>query len=437
MSVSVYSMEPAFERSVAGLCMTSSKFWRRVGKRIEPGMVSDPVVRTALRCCHALCEDGSAPSPLLVCQRARRFYDDGTISDEDLLALRELAEDAVENDGEIAVDSVVTELSYHLKRSIEFDAIMKGQDLWRSRQDVTEISEMLMRARSINNTDTSLGVSFGSTKVDAIRRSMVVTRAATGIGELDILLKGGSKRGAYSVITGATGSGKSSFLAQVTTHSIVTGIPTAIVTLELSEADYFVRILGNIVDIDYEDILEHDPIAATAQERIDNLDADFPLAHCSIKYMEPGASVDDIDEWISEESAETGVEPGMIIVDYGTLLSEPTAKERWASVQRVSEKLRALAVRRNAWMWVGNQTNREGMQTKIVKNYHTADSLGIPKTADLHVTINPGGDGDDETIVFHIAKNRHGPKNISTTDLYPEFAKGRIAPMEFPDGWPL
>jgi hypothetical protein len=73
-------------------------------------------------------------------------------------------------------------------------------------------------------------------------------------------------------------------------------------------------------------------------------------------------------------------------------------------------------------------------KTKRIQNHHSAESKGIPKNADYHITINPRDDG--ETVLLHIAKNRYGKSYGDVGPFAHEFEKGRISQITR-RGWPF
>jgi replicative DNA helicase len=434
-----YGFDPMFETIVVELSCSSVSFWNRVGQEVQPDRLGSPTNKLVLEACRSIGAEGRPPtSPVIVTQRLSRWHESGRLSVEELAAAKELLATAAEDAAAFDEDQVVAELAPVLRRAMEHTALKTGFDRFSKKRSLEDVERILSKAKRLGASDTGAGSRLGKHTVAFCRERTNIERLRTGVPDLDGELRGGSKRGTYCIVSGATGSGKSMFIDHVVAESVSYGIGSAIATLELGEEDHHARIMGNLVDIDYDDILCRDASAREAEERLGVLEENGLLGFCSVKYFTPRATtVPDLDEWITVEEQKYKQKIEVVGVDYGTLLAGTEKKVKHEEMTDIAESLRAWAKRRGLWLWVGNQVSGEGMNSKKVKkveNHHGAESKGIVKTADLHVTINPRDDG--ESIMWHVAKNRHGPAGGDVGPLPVEFEKGRVAPV-VRTGWPF
>lgn len=438
--VDLYGLDPLFERIVAELCAVRSQFWGRIGKDIDPERIGDPDAKLALQIARSVAyETKNAPSsaPVLI-QRAQRWHAQGKLSADALGSVRELFLDAIDDGEGFDGDMIATELAPVLRRELEKAALEVGYDHFAKRKDMGQVEAMLAKAKRIGSVDLSQGSRLGSSIVQGIVQRASYTRRPFGVRELDSALGGGQRRGTYCVISGSTGAGKSMFCDHAVAEHVSFGWACAVATLELSEDDHHARIIGNLVDLPYDDILRYPDVALESEKRLRVLEEDGLLGFCTVKmFTARSTTVADIDEWLDIEEQIAGRKIETVVVDYGTLLSDPEKKVRHEEMSSIAEQLRTLAVTRDVFLMVPNQANAEGMnsgKTKRLENHHSADSKGIPKTCDLHITLNPRDDG--ETLMFYVAKNRHGASGEEVGPLPVEFEKGRIAPA-IREGWPF
>lgn len=437
-----YGLHPSFETIVAELAATRPSFWGRVGHEIDPDRFVDKGARLCLRACKAIAAEGAPPStPAIVLQRVYSWLEAGKVDGEELKLAREICDAATEDAAGFNEESVVRELAPALRRALQKTALESGIQAFGKRGDLEQAEKLLARAKRIGVSDISIGSRLTPQTVSNVADKNKTVLMSTGIEELDTELKGGIRRGTMFIVTGSTGTGKSMMVDHMITHAITHKMPSAIATLELSEEDHHARIIGNLCDLPYEDILRYTEVASEADRRMRAVCEDGLVAFCSVKYFTAGAAtVEDIEQWLEMEEMVHNVKIEVLGVDYAQLLAASPHKKtaaRHEALTEIAKDLRAMAVRRNLWLISPNQANGEGMdskKTKILQNHHVAESKGVPKNADYHITINPRDDG--ASVLYHVAKNRHGPSYQDVGPLPHEFEKGRVV-MIVRRGWPF
>src|SRR5690606_9812382 len=82
--------------------------------------------------------------------------------------------------------------------------------------------------------------------------------------------------------------------------------------------------------------------------------------------------------------------PDIICLDYLNLCLSARIRQgkKHEIVQAVAEECRGLAAEYNACIWTGTQVNREGYKSGDPKLDNTSDSMGLPFTADLFLSLS-------------------------------------------------
>lgn len=436
--VKSYGLDARFEQWVAELSTSSTSFWGRVGHEIDPDRIADRPSRLVLEACRAISVEGRPPSaPVIVRQRLQAWHQAGRVDLEQLEAACEVLDAAEEDAGMFDEDAVVAELSPVIRRAVELAAIEVGSMAYAKHQDMGQMAKLLERAKRIGETDVSVGSRLSAHSVADILAKTTRTRLGTGITELDAETGGGPKIATLTVFTGGPKSGKSMAMDHMITNAIISCVPSAIATLELEEVDHHARIIGNLCDLPFQDILDYPDVAEEATERMKCLEEDGLLAFCAVKWFPQRATtITDIVRWLDAEEQVYGVKIQCLAIDYYQLLAGEDKKARYQELDDIAKDMFNLAKKRGIWIVTGNQSNAEGMnqrKNKVMGNEHSGESKGITRTCDLHITINSRDDG--ESILWHIAGHRYGPTGGDVGPLPHEFERGRVAPA-IRRGWP-
>ena len=114
-----------------------------------------------------------------------------------------------------------------------------------------------------------------------------------------------------------------------------------------------------------------------------------------------------------------GIEPGMIIVDYGDLLRPLSIKrEKRNELESIYEELRSIAGEFNLPVWTASQTNRSGLNADVITMESISEAFNKCFVADFIFSVSRTvEDKNNNTGRIFIAKNRNGPDGI----VYPIF----------------
>lgn len=431
-----YGLDETFERIVAELSATNQAFWKRIGCHVDPDRLVGGDAKLVIQAARSVWAEGGMPTVVVLRQRIRRWLNDGKMTARDANVANDLLDAAVEDAPAFDPESIVMELQPVLKRSMEKAALDTAYEIFGKKGDMGSVAEMLTKAKRIGMREQALGTRLTSSTVNYVWEKAQVQKLNTGIDELDAHL-GGLRRGTFTLITGATGTGKSMALDHIHAHCISSGMPSALATLELMDDDHHSRIIGNLVNMPYEDPQMYEREKRKAEKRLRVLEQDGLLSFFTCNYFPAEATtVDEVIEWVKAEEQFYGIPIPVIGIDYAMQLTEPKKKARHEEIKTIGNKLRTWAKQERRWVISPHQGTGETMDQKKVKtigNKDVAEGKGIVRATDLHLTINLRDGG--ETIMIHVAKNNHGESGGDVGPIPHHFEYGRLCVVHR-EGWP-
>ena len=436
--MSDYGLDPLFERIVAQMLASNPAFYKRVGKHMSSDIVKDDAARTVIDVCRLIGETSKPPaSSVIVRQRLRTLHDSGKLDRSALHEALQLLDDGDEDIDAYSSEDILSELTPVLKRHAQKGALESALDTFSKRGDMERVSDMLTQSLRIGASENTLGSRLSTEVIGQIEELRNAQKLSTGIGELDASLSGGLDKGSLGFFLGPSGSGKSMSLAHVASESVSNGRSVAYATLELAEVHVHSRIMSNLTDICWEDIVNDPRAVKKAKDRLQVLEEDGLLGFCTVRYFTPHATtMADIRQWVKEEEEAYGKTIDLVCIDYVALLSAPNKKAKHEELTDIAEDLRSLAVDRKCWVWSAAQVKAAAhdRRNKKITSDQAAGSMGLSRTADLVITLNPRDEG--ATLMFRIDKNRHGRGGEDIGPLPHEFEKGRVCPV-YREGWPF
>lgn len=424
--VETYNLDPRFERIVTTLACVSPKFFKRIGRIVDPEAMQQEVCKLALRAVLSFAEDsGCGPgASVLVIQRLRRWMTDGKVTLEQIREVSQMLDDE-EDAGLPDENSVVSELAPILRHRFERDAAQLAVATYAKRGTWEKVTGLVQQASAVGVVDSSPGVTFGVDAFEELAKMRELSYLPTGILELDAFLDGGLRKGSEGVIVGSAGSGKSMFLDQATAHAVYLGQNVCLATLELPEAEHFARLTSNLTGIPTKSVLNGR--MGDAKRAISALSRQ--LGACVVKYFTPQATtVEDVILWKRETEQRIGQQVSLLTVDYADKLTVTNANVRETDYKvqnRVYEALRIHAEQTGTWVWTASQAKRGDGRRKRIDLDDVADSMGKVRVADLVVTL--GLTEQQQDVNFYIAKNRTGRAMSTVGPLPTDFAMGRMA----------
>ncbi len=312
--------------------------------------------------------------------------------------------------------SEIKDVAFIKEQSIDFcrkqvlkSAMMKSVKLLKSSSfdQIQKIIDDALKLGSDNN--------FGHDYVkDFEKRFILKSRnpISTGWDRIDDICKGGLGKGELGVVIAPTGAGKSMVLVHLATQGLHEGKTVVYYTLELAETVVGSRFDSCITGIPLNDLRPN-------KEKIFDMVQDVE-GHLIIKeYPTKSASTHNIKSHI-EKLRKRGIEPDMILVDYGDLL-RPTkaAGEKRHDLENIYEELRAIAQIYDCPVWTASQTNRSGLNAEVITMESISEAFNKCFVADFIFSLSRTiQDKQANKGRVYVAKNRNGPDGL----VFPIFA---------------
>jgi len=274
------------------------------------------------------------------------------------------------------------------------------------------IPELLRQALSVS-FDTNIGHDY----IEAVQQRYDFyhsgdEKIAFDLAMLNTITDGGVPRKTLSVVAAPTGGGKSIFLCHHAAACLRQNRNVLYVTLEMSEERIAERIDANLTNTRLNELREL-PYAMYEKK--------FQRATGNIKgkliikeYPTGSASALNIRHLIDELRIKKDFVPDVLIVDYLNICSSARYKasanvNSYTLVKAIAEELRGLAVETNVQLFTATQINRQGFNNSDVDLTNTAESMGLPATADFFIAIISTEELEElDQVLFKQLKNRLG-----------------------------
>jgi archaellum biogenesis ATPase FlaH len=204
---------------------------------------------------------------------------------------------------------------------------------------------------------------------------------STGWPGLDRKLFGGFNRGELNIFAGASGAGKSLFLANLGVNWAEAGYNVLYLTLELSENLVGMRLDSMTTGIPSRDIFKNIEDVNLKVRMIGKKSGSF-----QIKYMPSGKTANDVRAYLKELEIKTGRKVDIVLLDYLDLLMPISIKispeNLFIKDKYVSEELRNLAMELNTIFVTASQLNRGATEEVEFDHSHISGGLSKIQTAD-------------------------------------------------------
>jgi len=153
-------------------------------------------------------------------------------------------------------------------------------------------------------------------------------------------------------------------------------------------------------------------------KKLDNLKTKIKGKLIVKEYPTKSASTRTIKNHL-EKLVNRGIEPGLIIVDYGDLLRPVTVrKEKRTELESIYEEMRCIAQELQCPVWTASQTNRSGLNAEVITMESISEAFSKCFVADFIFTVSRTmEDKTSNTGRIYVAKNRNGPDGL----VYPIF----------------
>lgn len=277
--------------------------------------------------------------------------------------------------------------------------------------DLGDIPEALQDALAIT-FDTSVGLAYDAAEDRWERRkNRVVEKISFSVEVFNRATNGGMNLKTITCVAAGTGAGKSAFMCAQAAHSIMKGVDTLYITLEMDEDSIADRIDANLLNIDLDDIPNLSKESYT--KKINKVLHDKCGKLVIKEYPTAGAGVLEFRALLQELKLKQKFVPKFIVVDYLNICSSARFKNggngvnSYTLVKAIAEELRGLAKEFNCAILTGTQLNRDGVDNENVTLKEISESSGLSFTVDMLFALMRTEDLDKlNQVVIKQLKNR-------------------------------
>ena len=199
------------------------------------------------------------------------------------------------------------------------------------------------------------------------------------------ITKGGVPSKTLNIALAGTGVGKSLFMCHVASSYLLQGLNVLYITLEMAEERIAERIDANLLDVTMEDL--HDMPQQLYEGKITKLREKTQGQLIIKEYPTAAAHSGHFKALMNELALKKSFRPDVIFIDYLNICASSRFKggniSSYFYVKAIAEELRGLAVEFNVPIFSATQTNRTGFVSTDIGLEDTAESFGLPATADF------------------------------------------------------
>ena len=317
------------------------------------------------------------------------------------------------SDAEYIKESIV---QFGRRAALEHAILESVDDIEKGVEDFEPIRDRISDAIRVGEDISDLGVDYFETAQERMTMyasgSDGVRRIPTGLSGFDKVMKGGLGDGELGVIIAPPNRGKSFGLINIGAGAVLEGYNVAHYTLEMPEKQVSKRYDNRLTKKDFNYLKDNGDKVLTALMNIHKFNKGKLIIK---KYRSNECSVNTIRSHLTRLKIEKGFVPDLIIIDYGDLVqARRTYSDKRFELESVYLDLRDLGDEFHCPVWTASQTNRGGLDKKVITIADLAEAFNKANIADFMValcqTVEEKADG---VLRWHIAKQRDGEANIT------------------------
>ena len=204
------------------------------------------------------------------------------------------------------------------------------------------------------------------------------------------ITEGGLSNKTLNILLAGTGVGKSLFMCHMASSCISKGKNVLYITLEMAEERIAERIDANLMNIPIMEL--KDLSKAMFDDRIGKINKKIEGRLIIKEYPTASAHVGHFKALINELKLKRSFFPDIIFIDYLNICTSARFRpgsqaNTYVIIKSIAEELRGLAVEQNVPILSATQTTRAGFASSDISMTDTAESFGLPATADLMFAI--------------------------------------------------
>jgi replicative DNA helicase len=277
-------------------------------------------------------------------------------------------------------------------------------------QPTTAIPDIIKEALAVT-FDPNIGHDyFDDHKARFDHYHAILERIPFDIDLFNTVTGGGTPKKTLNILLAGTNVGKSLAMCHMAAANLQDGKNVLYITLEMAEEEIAKRIDCNLLNVPISQLLEVPEV--DYKRKMANLKQKL-LGKLIIKeYPTSTAGVANFRALLTELYLKKSFVPDIIYIDYLNLCQSNRFKamnDSFSYYKAVAEELRGLAVEVEVPIWTATQTNRTGFGHSDVGLTETAESFGLPMTADFMVALITSEELEQQNkILVKQLKSRYG-----------------------------
>ena len=199
------------------------------------------------------------------------------------------------------------------------------------------------------------------------------------------ITKGGVTSKTLNIALAGTGVGKSLFMCHCASSFLAQGLNVLYITLEMAEERIAERIAANLLDVSMDDL--HEMPKSLYEDKLKRLQDKTKGQFIIKEYPTASAHSGHFRALLNELALKKSFKPQVLFIDYLNICASSRFKggniSSYFYIKAIAEELRGLAVEFDLPIFSATQTTRTGYTSTDIGLEDTAESFGLPATADF------------------------------------------------------
>ena len=240
--------------------------------------------------------------------------------------------------------------------------------------------------------------------------------------ELDLeffnkITRGGIPSKTLNICLAGTGVGKTMFMTHIASSILLQGKNVLYITLEMAEERIAERIDAYLLNVGMSD-LEELPYQMY-ETKINKLQSKTTGKLIIKEYPTASAHTGHFKNLMNELALKKSFKPDILFVDYLNICASARFKagasvNSYTYIKAIAEELRGLAVEYNIPVFSATQTTRGGFVSSDIGMEDTAESFGLPATADFMFALISSEELEQKNqILIKQLKNRYNDPTVN------------------------
>lgn len=266
--------------------------------------------------------------------------------------------------------------------------VYEGKD---DKMNVNAIPQLLIDAVAVS-FDSNIGHDYieqAEERFDFYHQ--LVDRIPFDLEMMNTITNGGTPDKTLNVILAGTNVGKSLMMCHMAAAALSLGKNVLYITMEMAEEKIAERIDANLMNVTLDDLPTLDK--SEFLNRFGMRIAKKTNGKLIIKeYPTSSAHVGHFRHLLNELRLKKKFVPDIVFIDYINICTSQRIKlgansGMYNVVKAIAEELRGLAVENEFPIWTATQSNRGAQKSSDVDLDDTAESFGLPQTADFMISV--------------------------------------------------